>query len=247
MNCQNTQDLLNAFADGELDLVNQLQIEEHLKSCADCALAFDNLDALKAATSEDTLYYRASPDLRNRIKASLVANESTRQASFWRFSWIPALATAAAIVVLLFLFLPRGSSSDDLLANEMVSSHVRSMMANHLTDVPSSDQHTVKPWFDGKLDFAPPVVDLAAQGFPLIGGRLDYALNRPVAALVYQRRQHFINLFVFPSADNIDAGIKMAVRQGYNLIHWSRSGMTFWAVSDLNLSELQEFAQDIQN
>jgi anti-sigma factor RsiW len=121
------------------------------------------------------------------------------------------------------------------------------MMANHLTDVPSSDQHTVKPWFDGKLDFSPPVIDTTEQGFPLMGGRLDYAGNRPVAALIYQRRKHFINLFVFPASDSSEGGSKITVRQGYNVIHWNRSGMTFWAVSDINLSELQEFTQAVQN
>jgi anti-sigma factor RsiW len=244
--CKTVQDLLNGYADGELDLVGHLQIEEHVKGCPKCALAFGNLVALKSAMSEDMLYYRASLDLRNRIKASLVADESKPRAVVWRWPRIPTLVTAAAIVVLLFLFLPRGSTNDELLATEIVSSHVRSMMANHLTDVLSSDQHTVKPWFEGKLDFSPPVIDLAASGFPLVGGRLDYAGSRPVAALVYKRQQHFINLFVFLSNSNSDNGMTMSVRQGYNVIHWSRSGMTFWAVSDLNLRELQEFAQGIQ-
>lgn len=247
MRCNTTKDLLDGYADGELDLATHLQIEEHLESCPDCALAFENLAALKSATSEDTLYYRASHDLRNRIKTSLVADKPEPRPMVWRLSWIPVLATAAAIVVLVFLFVPRESTNDDMVAKEIVSSHVRSMMANHLIDVPSSDRHTVKPWFDGKLDFSPPVVDLAAQGFPLIGGRLDYAVSRPVAALVYQRHQHYINLFVFPTTSDADSGSKIAVRQGYTLIHWNESGMTFWAVSDLNPNELHEFVQGIRN
>ena len=163
---------------------------------------------------------------------------------------MPALAASFAVAALLvsgLLFFRSNVTSEDLIAREIVSAHIRSMMANHLTDVPSSDQHTVKPWFDGKLDFSPPVVDLGSKGFSLIGGRLDYAGNRPVAALVYQRRQHFVNLFVFPSVDNLESGNKMTARQGYNLIHWSRSGMTFWAVSDINLGELQEFSEYLQN
>ena len=153
----------------------------------------------------------------------------------------------AAIVLAAFLLLRPSASSEDLFAKEIVSAHVRSMMTdNHLTDVISTDQHTVKPWFEGKLDFAPLVVDLASRGFTLKGGRLDYIGNRPVAALVYQRRQHAINLFIFPS-DESETGNKMLARQGFNLVHWDKGGMAFWAVSDMNLAELQEFAQAIRD
>jgi anti-sigma factor RsiW len=248
VNCQNTRDLLNGYADGELDIVNHLAIEEHLSTCPACSRIYEDQKTLKAAMADASLYFNAPPDLRDRIRQAVGRSEtdSPRAAGIWIWRLVPAVAAFAVIVILVLLFMRPGPATDDLLASEIVSGHVRSMMANHLTDVLSSDQHTVKPWFDGKLDFSPPVIDLAASGFPLVGGRLDYAGSRPVAALVYKRQQHFINLFVFPSNGNPDSGSQMSVRQGYNLIHWSRSGMTFWAVSDLNLQELQEFAQDIQ-
>jgi anti-sigma factor RsiW len=250
MNCNDTQDLLNGYADGELDLVNHLRVDEHLENCSSCRQINANQQTLKSAMADSSLYYRASPDLRTRVQTALreAGNESPT-GKIWQWHW-PALATVFGVItiaVLGLVYFQTSQNNDELLAKEIVSAHIRSMMANHLTDVPSSDQHTVKPWFDGKLDFSPPVIDTTEQGFPLMGGRLDYAGNRPVAALIYQRRKHFINLFVFPASDSSEGGSKITVRQGYNVIHWNRSGMTFWAVSDINLSELQEFTQAVQN
>jgi anti-sigma factor RsiW len=140
------------------------------------------------------------------------------------------------------------SSVNEPLAQAVLSSHIRSLMVNHLVDVTSTDQHTVKPWFDGKLDYSPPVVDLAQQGFPLVGGRLDYLDDRPVAALVYKRRSHLINLFIWPSTSTFASEDKMTAvtRQGYHLVTWTKSGMIYWAVSDLEESELQEFVHLVQ-
>jgi anti-sigma factor RsiW len=162
--------------------------------------------------------------------------------SWWQWlKWgIPAAGTA--LIAVLLATASFGPSTEARLAQEVTASHLRSLLADHLTDVASSDQHTVKPWFAGKVDFAPPVKDLAAQGFPLVGGRLDYLQDQKVAALVYQRNKHLINLFIWPVTRSANTTKRPALSRGCNLIHWDESGMTFWAVSDLNPAELREFA-----
>ena len=250
MICQEARSLIHPYLDGELDLVRSLEIEAHLKDCQTCARDYNELRSLHSAISNTALRFEPSAALRKRIGVA-VRNESDRTNGSSRRSWrwlIPAVSFAILVIVVvsLFVLLNRPSTSD-LVAQEIVSSHVRSLMEKHLTDVPSSDQHTVKPWFDGRLDFSPPVKDLAAAEFSLVGGRLDYIGNRPVAALVYQHRQHYINVFVWPSTGASEASAKVLVRQGYNLINWNNSGMNYWTISDLNLAELQQFVQLLQN
>jgi anti-sigma factor RsiW len=165
-----------------------------------------------------------------------------------RWNWLGMAAAIILAAIIASSFLPRlrQPAPDQFLATQLIASHVRSLMANHLTDVASSDQHTVKPWLDTKLDFAPPVVDLSGEGFPLIGGRLDYLDNRAVAALVYGRRKHFINLFVWPAASTESKTPKTITREGYQLLHWADSDFNYWAVSDVNADDLQTFKQQFE-
>jgi anti-sigma factor RsiW len=248
LNCQEAHSLKNPYLDGELDLVRSIEIEAHLKDCQTCTQVYKELRSLHSAVSDTTLRFQPPPALLNRVR-SAIRDESKETNRSSRLSWrwiIPAMAGVVLIVALSLLAIQNRPSTSDLIAQEIVSSHVRSLMEKHLTDVTSSDQHTVKPWFDGRLDFSPPVKDLASAGYSLVGGRLDYIGNRPVAALVYQHRQHYISVFVWPSTGASDASGRASVRQGYNLINWTNSGMNYWATSDLNLAELQEFVQLLQ-
>ncbi len=251
MNCQETQKLIHAYLDGELDLVKSLEIEEHLQGCVACSQVYKNQQALRTAMNAGSLYFRSPASLRQRIQSAVrKADRSAARAPRvmpWRW-----LGVAASLVVVVFVTWSvtrslSAPSASDLLAQEVVASHVRSLMPDHLADVASSDQHTVKPWFSGKLDFSPAVVDLANQGFPLIGGRLDYLDNRPVAALVYRYQQHVINLFSWPAVGASDTTATMDTRQGYHVAHWTKSNMTYWAISDLNENELQQFVQLVRN
>jgi anti-sigma factor RsiW len=245
MSCAQPRELIHAYIDGELDVVRSVEMEEHLGECRTCADEYGMLRSLRSELSVQDLSFKASPSLHKRIRKALRVEAKTEGSSWavgWR--WLSAAVPVAAVAVLTLTVIPlRGrSGGDDRLIDELVSGHVRSLMVEHLTDVASSDKHTVKPWFDGKLDFSPAVVDLADHGFPLIGGRLDYVEGRPVAALVYGRHKHFINLFVWPSPA-ASAGEEQALsRHGFTLIHWSAGGMTYWAVSDLNPAELGEFS-----
>ncbi len=245
MNCQEAQALLHGYLDGELDLVNSLQIEQHLKDCRSCSQDQANNQGLRDLLRGSGLYFKPPASLRKRVQAS-VAQASRPSAGPRAMRWLGAAAALVAVVVVTWV-LARGLAgprADDQLAQEVVASHVRSLMPNHLADVASTDQQTVKPWFAGKLDFSPLVVDLADQGFALIGGRLDYLDNRPVAALVYRHQQHLINLFIWPSTSA--AGTQLEVVQGYQVAHWTQSGMTYWAVSDMNATELLMFVQLLQ-
>ncbi len=244
MNCQEAQKLIHPYMDGELDLMNSLEVEQHLQDCAVCSQVYKNQQALRAAIGSGALYFQAPASLRKRIQSSVRQADPAvpaRRATPWR--WLAA-AAGLAIVLLLAWGLARAlsaPSTNDVLTQEIIASHIRSLMPGHLADVASTDQHTVKPWFNGKLDFSPPVVNLADQGFPLVGGRLDYVDNRPVAALVYHRQQHIINLYVWPAQGAQDTNPKTETRQGYHLVEWTKSGMTFWAISDVSESDLQEF------
>jgi anti-sigma factor RsiW len=261
MNCPQARLLVDAYADGELDPAGVLQMEQHFRDCPACAQAFRNVQNLRKSLKPEALRFTAPAEWRNKLESewrsqverSPGQNENSRiqeglvtpRRDFFKFAFLFLNSAAAVCLALLISFALARPSSQQQLAQEIVSSHIRSLMANHEMDVASSDQHTVKPWFDGKLDFSPPVKDLAAQGFPLIGGRLDYLNNRAVAALVFHRAKHVINLFVWPSSEaDSEAGARPSIN-GYNLIHWSRAGMTFWAVSDLNEKELMEFARGL--
>jgi anti-sigma factor RsiW len=247
MNCQQAGPLIDFYADGELDAAGILELEKHFHDCPACALAWRNAQNLKKALKQDALFFTAPAELRRTIKAELHSQLKTE--SRWNvlnWNWLSAATTSIATVCLALLLtvtLTRPSAQQRL-TQEIVSSHVRSLMANHVMDVVSTDQHTVKPWFNGRVDFSPPVKDLAAQEFPLIGGRLDYLGGRNVAALVFQRHKHVINLFIWPSKEKNSKPASFTPIQGYNLIHWSQAEMEFWAVSDLNKKELMEFVQN---
>jgi anti-sigma factor RsiW len=241
--------LLHPYSDGELDLVRQIEIEQHLAGCDECTEQEKNLRSLRAAISSPSLYHRAPTALRSRIQLPTVAvNRKRRQAL------LQLTAIAAGILLLIgtsatigFYLSKAEPSADDRLADFVVADHVRSLQVDHLKDVVSTDQHTVKPWFRGKLDFSPQVPDLTPQGYELSGGRLDYLADRTVAALVYMRHAHAINVFIWPAKNDEVVAVRRLARQGFHIRYWQQSGMTYWAISDLNDQELDEFVQLFQD
>ncbi len=237
--CSRMRLLIQAEQDGELSPAEAADLAAHRDLCADCAGLSERLSALSAALRQEAPYYPLPPALRDTVRrqAQALAPRPKRARVSWRLPAVSFGAGVALAAALAFAWLPRSPG----LEAEVVSEHVRALQPGHLLDLPSSDQHQVKPWFDGRLDFAPPVVDLAAAGFPLTGGRLDVIAGRPVAALVYGRRQHVIDLFVAPASG--EAAPVAGGVHGYNTVHWTEGGMTFWAVSDLNPGELRDFVQ----
>jgi anti-sigma factor RsiW len=245
MNCDETRNLMHGHLDKEIDLVRAVEIDKHLEGCAACKAVYSRETTMRSAIRERASYYAAPQWLEARIRAALPKQRKKaidfRQPSL---NWLGFAASMAFAVVITWGVALRfnAASEDEFLTEEIISGHVRSLMANHMADVASSDQHTVKPWFNGKLDFSPEVLDLTAQDFPLVGGRLDYINNRPVAALVYRHRKHFINVFIWPDESREKNLVRTKTKQGYNLIYWKNSGMAFWAVSDLQENELMQFA-----
>ncbi len=249
--CGHDPMMVQALVDGELDAVHAAEIEARVAACADCAGTHARLMVLRDAFQAEGVRVTAPDRLRARLAQSLAAAASpalvrpmvTRRPRPW--AWMGAGA-GLAVAACLSLFVVAGAMrQDELLTRELTASHVRSLQLTHLVDVQTSDHHVVKPWFDGKLDFSPPVIDLKDQGFPLVGGRLDYVGGRSVAAVVYQRGRHLINLFVWPDAE--PAGLDQAkFSEGYGLRHWRRGGMSFWAVSDVNPDDLALFEKDLK-
>jgi len=246
MDCTHAQGLLDIFIDRELDPVRSLEIEEHLRGCARCAQSQSERETMRRNLKNGSLYFKAPSDLQNQIRRSVRQAAKAEAPAGWFFpSWFRIAAPLAAAALVVLIVVPRflGPSPEELLTQEVIAGHIRSMMADHLADVPSTDQHTVKPWFNGKLDFSPPVTDLASAGFPLIGGRLDYLNNRPVAALIYRRDKHVINVFVWPAEQTSSSSVPIKTQQGYQVVRWSRAGMNFWAISDLESGQLAQFAE----
>jgi anti-sigma factor RsiW len=253
MNCAECEVLLHALLDGELDAGHTRDVEAHVAQCSACAEKLKAFRAMHGAMAAASLKEAAPASLRSRIEAALPSPASrvaaplklarpSRRTFFGGFAAGAALSAAAAASV--FVAIVR-NDREQTIADEIVSAHVRSLQAGHLMDVETGDQHTVKPWFDGKVDVAPPVVDLTAEGFTLLGGRLDYIGGAPVASVVYRRRKHIINLFVARRLGSEHASVTVSTVQGYNVRHWSDQGLDFWAVSDLDGEELGEFVQKV--
>jgi anti-sigma factor (TIGR02949 family) len=242
MRCDEVRPRLDAYIDGELAAAERVQLRDHLLDCPECGPEATALERLRDGIRQSAPTYRAPEALRSQIRFALrqegaASTRAGRPAPGW-------LAYAASILLAVAVgsggtLLITGERQEDAVANELIDSHLRSLLGNHLTDVASSDQHTVKPWFAGRSELSPPAVDLAGEGFPLVGGRLDLIAGKPVPALVYRRREHAINVFVLPASRG-DLGVNLT-RRGYSLRHWDEGDLGFWAVSDAAPTELAEF------
>jgi anti-sigma factor RsiW len=246
MTCDEAEILLHALIDGELDASHAREVEAHIASCPACAAQLKAYREMSKAIAGTELRYTAPLSLRRRIDAALPKAQApapSRRAVLRGFAMGSAVSAMAATGLVAIVL-----RNDDTqrIESEIVSAHLRSLQAGHLTDVISTDQHTVKPWFNGRLDVSPPVVDLTARGFTLIGGRLDYVDARAIGAIVYKRRAHVINLFVAQTASAERQPARMDTIQGFNIRRWSEAGLNYWAVSDLAADELAEFGDKFE-
>jgi len=245
MTCDEAEILLSALIDGELDAGHMREVEAHVAECPRCAAALAAYRQMNQAIAAADLSYTAPPALRRRIEASLpqarvAPSRRSVLKGFAMGSAVSALAATGLVAIVL------RSDDEQRIMSEVVSAHLRSLQAGHLTDVISTDQHTVKPWFNGKLDVSPPVIDLTTQGFTLIGGRLDYVDARAIGAVVYRRRQHIINLFIAQTPNIERRAAKTEIIQGFNIRRWSERGLNYWAISDIGADELTEFGEKFE-
>lgn len=244
MNCRDAEPLLHARLDNELDIAGVITVDRHLSECRPCAAQYAALQNLKQEIADAKPAFALPPKLERKL-ASRFTSQEAPLACIWSRSWASAAAVvgAAACIAALIVVLPMMRSTDgtNAIAAEILDNHLRALQPGHLFDVESSDQHTVKPWFQGKTDFSPPVPDLTNDGFVLVGGRLEVIHQQPAAAIVYRRRQHVISLYVLPSPGE-EAKPAFQDLGGYHLLHWSQDSMSYWAVSDVASADLRDFA-----
>ena len=256
MTCDELHEHLDPFFDNELGLAEAQKIQQHLEQCSACEELYAARLAVRQALQKPEVRFTPADDLRDQIQAELwkqvrPTHRRTRRLPAFQFpNWLlPSLAGAVAVFAVWFgsnLFLNTNRSPNNLLATvtqQLVSDHMRSLLPDHLIDVVSTDQHTVKPWFAGKLSFSPPVYDLSSQGFKLIGGRLDYLGNQEIAAVVFQHGHHYINLFVWPKNESTYAPATLVQKEGFNIIGWEANGLTMCAITDAAPDTLRTFVE----
>jgi anti-sigma factor RsiW len=258
MTCREAEPLLNAHLDSELDMAGSASIDQHLSECRTCAAQYAALHDLHEEIAAAELAYAPAPALEQKLAAQFLREKKSPfsfwskpfwSKPFWSKPWPSAYALAGAavgIAILIFsVSIARTSRETDAIGVEVLDNHLRALQPSHLVDVPSSDQHTVKPWFQGKTDFSPPVPDLTKDDFILMGGRLEVIHQQPAAAIVYRRRQHVVSLYVSPST-GADTGTELRDLGGYHLLHWMQNNMNYWAVSDVDTTDLRQFADLIR-
>jgi anti-sigma factor RsiW len=242
MGCNRSVTILHGYFDNELDALGAADFERHLEQCANCVDALEAFDSMRSSLNVAQLYEKAPAELRKKILARIGSPRSVTvfpNRTVWQWLAVAAVMVLVTYTALRIASPHRAENYETVLAAEIIDAHLRSLQPGHLIDVVSTDQHTVKPWFDGKLDFSPPVQDFADQGFPLQGGRVDVVHGRSVAALVYGRRKHFVNVFIWPTSEK-DATPRSGSQQGYQWTEWRQGGMEFCAVSDAPPSAIEQ-------
>lgn len=245
MNCPDVQALVHAHVDKELDLLKSIEVERHLDACEQCAHIYQQQATLRSLLQEHTPDFSEPESLRARIESSLPARGAGEKVKprLWNWPSIAAALTVAVVVTWALTYFLTRTPAEEGLTDDAISAHMRSLIANHLTDVVSSDSRSVEAWFRGRLAFLPPVRDMRASGYTLVGGRLDYLYKRPVAVLVYRHGEHLINVFVWPANKRDEFPEQVLRDDGFHIMFWTRSGTNYCAISDLGQRDFLEFVR----